>query len=188
MSFSKEEILQFMEESFKYCEKAIENGEIPVGCIFVHNKTKKILYGSHNLTNKIKNANAHCEINCIKYFESHLPFKIENKLENNKIEYIEYKDIKDLLSNCTLFVSCEPCIMCAYALNLVHISGVYFGCYNEKFGGNGSIISIHKDPSFPYKSEGGFLKDKAINYLRGFYAVGNAHAPENKRQRKLKTE
>ena len=85
-----------------------------------------------------------------------------------------------------MFVSCEPCIMCAYALNLVHISGVYFGCYNEKFGGNGSIISIHKDPSFPYKSEGGFLKDKAINYLRDFYAVGNAHAPENKRQRKIK--
>ena len=75
--------------------------------------------------------------------------------------------------------------MCAYALNLVHISGVYFGCYNEKFGGNGSIISIHKDPSFPYKSEGGFLEDKAIDYLRKFYAVGNAHAPENKRQRKL---
>ena len=56
---------------------------------------------------------------------------------------------------------------------------------NEKFGGNGSIISIHKDPSFPYKSEGGFLKDKAINYLRDFYSVGNAHAPENKRQRKI---
>ena len=185
MSFSKEEILHFMKECFKYCEKAIENGEIPVGCIFVHNKTKQILYGSHNLTNKTKNANSHCEINCIKYFESNLPFKI--KIKNNKEEndYIEYAKIEDLLSNCTLFVSCEPCIMCAYALNLVHISGVYFGCYNEKFGGNGSIISIHKDPSFPYKSEGGFLEDEAIDYLRKFYAVGNAHAPENKRQRKL---
>ena len=187
MEFSKEEIIKFIEESFKYCGKAIENGEIPVGCVFVHNKTKQILYGSHNLTNKTKNANAHCEINCIKYFESHLPFKIEIKNEKeNKKEFIEYSKIEDLLSNCTLFVSCEPCIMCAYALNLVHISGVYFGCYNEKFGGNGSIISIHKDPSFPYKSEGGFLKEKAINYLKDFYAVGNAHAPENKRQRKLK--
>ena len=187
MSFNKDEILHFMEECFKYCEKAIENGEIPVGCVFVHNKTKQILYGSHNLTNKTKNANSHCEINCIKYFESNLPFKIKDNKENNEEnQYIEYKKIEDLLSNCTLFVSCEPCIMCAYALNLVHISGVYFGCYNEKFGGNGSIISIHKDPSFPYKSEGGFLEDKAINYLRNFYAVGNAHAPENKRQRKLK--
>ena len=186
MSFSKDEILKYIEESFKYCEKAIENGEIPVGCLFVHNKTKKILYGSHNLTNKAKNANAHCEINCIKYFESHLPFKIE--LDNDKKEYIEYSKIEDLMSNCTLFVSCEPCIMCAYALNLVHISSVYFGCYNEKFGGNGSILSINKDPSFPYKSEGGYLKEKAINYLRDFYAVGNVNAPENKRQTKLKKE
>ena len=172
MSFTKDEIIYFMEECFKYCEKAIENGEIPVGCIFVH-----------NLTNKTKNANSHCEINCIKYFESNLPFKIEKDDKNN---FFEYNKIEDLMSNCTLFVSCEPCIMCAYALNLIHISGVYFGCYNEKFGGNGSIISIHKDPLWPYKSEGGYLEEKAINYLRSFYAVGNEHAPENKRQRKLK--
>ena len=183
MSFTKDEIIYFMEECFKYCEKAIENGEIPVGCIFVHNLTKKILYGSHNLTNKTKNANSHCEINCIKYFESNLPFKIEKDDKNN---FFEYNKIEDLMSNCTLFVSCEPCIMCAYALNLIHISGVYFGCYNEKFGGNGSIISIHKDPLWPYKSEGGYLEEKAINYLRSFYAIGNEHAPENKRQRKLK--
>ncbi len=116
MSFTKEEIINFMQECFKYCEKAIENGEIPVGCIFVHNLTKKILYGSHNLTNKTKNANSHCEINCIKYFESNLPFKIEKDDKNN---FFEYNKIEDLMSNCTLFVSCEPCIMCA--LSLIHI-------------------------------------------------------------------
>ena len=43
MSFTKEEIIFYMEECFKYCQKAIENNEIPVGCIFVHNQTKKIL-------------------------------------------------------------------------------------------------------------------------------------------------
>ena len=179
MSFTKEEINNFMEECFKYCNKAIENGEIPVGCIFVHNLTKQILYGSHNLTNKTKNANSHCEINCIKYFTSKLPYKISD--EKNKVQY-DYNKLEDLMQNCTLFVSCEPCIMCAYALNLIHISKVYFGCYNEKFGGNGSIISIHKDPLFPYNSEGGFLEEKAINYLREFYAVGNSKAPENKIQ------
>ena len=181
MSFTKEEINHFMEECFKYCEKAIENGEIPVGCIFVHNLTKKILRGSHNLTNKTKNANSHCEINCIKYFESNLPFKIEKEDKNN---FYEYTKIEDLMSNCTLFVSCEPCIMCAYALNLIHISGVYFGCYNEKFGGNGSILSIHLGPGKSYESIGGFKKDNFIELLRKFYSVGNLKAPENKRQRK----
>lgn len=176
-SFTEEEILHFIKESFKYCSKAIEAGEIPVGCIFVHNETKQILIGSHNLTNKTKNANSHCEINCIKFFETHLPFKVNEKYE--------YQTVQELMEHCTLFVSCEPCIMCAYALTLVHISKVYFGCYNEKFGGNGSIISVHKDPLWKYESIGGFLEDQAIDYLRKFYAVGNAHAPENKRQRKL---
>ena len=183
MSFTKEDINNFMEECFKYCNKAIENGEIPVGCIFVHNLTKQILYGSHNLTNKKKNANSHCEINCIKYFTSKLPYKISD--EKNKIQY-DYNKLEDLMQYCTLFVSCEPCIMCAYALNLIHISKVYFGCYNDKFGGNGSIISVHKDPLWQYESEGGYLEEKAINLLRNFYSIGNAHAPENKRQRKLK--
>ena len=183
MSFTKEEINNFMEECFKYCNKAIENGEIPVGCIFVHNLTKQILYGSHNLTNKTKNANSHCEINCIKYFTSKLPYKISD--EKNKVQY-DYNKLEDLMQNCTLFVSCEPCIMCAYALNLIHISKVYFGCYNDKFGGNGSIISVHKDPLWQYEIEGGYLEEKAINLLRNFYSIGNAHAPENKRQRKLK--
>ena len=111
-----------------------------------------------------------------------MPFKIEKDKDN----ILEYNKLEDLMSNCTLFVSCEPCIMCAYALSLIHISGVYFGCYNEKFGGNGSIISIHKDPLWSYKSEGGYMEEMAINYLRNFYSVGNEHAPENKRQRKLK--
>ena len=176
MSFTKEEINKFMEECFKYCNKAIENGEIPVGCIFVHNLTKQILYGSHNLTNKTKNAASHCEINCIKYFEKNLPIKI------NKNSYF---DLKQLMNESALFVSCEPCIMCAYALSLINIKEVYFGCSNDKFGGNGSIISINKFHKWIYKSQGGFLKDEAIEYLRNFYIVGNKRAPEKKRQRKL---
>ena len=49
-----------------------------------------------------------------------------------------------MLKDCIVYVTCEPCIMCAYALNLAHIEGVIFGCENDKFGGNGSILSLHK--------------------------------------------
>ena len=48
------------------------------------------------------------------------------------------------MNESALFVSCEPCIMCAYALSLINIKEVYFGCSNDKFGGNGSILSINK--------------------------------------------
>ena len=176
-NFSNEEIEKYMKEAFIQCEKAIKESEIPVGCIFLHIPSKKILIESHNLTNKTRNASSHCEINCINYLEKNIPIKINNIL---------YYDLKKLMNESALFVSCEPCIMCAYALSLINIKEVYFGCSNDKFGGNGSIVSIHKFNLWTYKSEGGFLKDQAIQYLRQFYSVGNKKAPENKRQRKLK--
>ena len=178
-NFSNEEIQKYMKEAFKQCEKAIKESEIPVGCIFLHIPSKKILIESHNLTNKTRNASSHCEIKCINYFEENIPIKINNIL---------YYDLKKLMNESALFVSCEPCIMCAYALSLINIKEVYFGCSNDKFGGNGSIVSIHKFNLWTYKSEGGFLKDQAIQYLRQFYSVGNKKAPENKRQRKLISE
>ena len=178
-NFSNEEIEKYMKEAFKQCEKAIKESEIPVGCIFLHIPSKKILIESHNLTNKTRNASSHCEINCINYLEKNIPIEINNIL---------YYDLKKLMNESALFVSCEPCIMCAYALSLINIKEVYFGCPNDKFGGNGSIVSIHKFNLWTYKSEGGFLKDQAIQYLRQFYSVGNKKAPENKRQRKLISE
>lgn len=50
---------------------------------------------------------------------------------------------------CALYVTCEPCIMCASALSLLGFERVYYGCANDKFGGNGSILSIHQDGCYP---------------------------------------
>lgn len=50
---------------------------------------------------------------------------------------------------CVLYVTCEPCIMCAGALSLLGFERVYYGCANDKFGGNGSILSIHQDGCYP---------------------------------------
>ena len=47
-------------------------------------------------------------------------------------------------SEIDLYVTCEPCIMCAHALAIINIRKVYFGCYNPRFGGNGSILNVHK--------------------------------------------
>jgi tRNA-specific adenosine deaminase 2 len=58
--------------------------------------------------------------------------------------------------------------MCAYALELVKISQVYFGCYNPRFGGNGTILSVNS-----YPSEGGFLEEKCLKILQEFYEEGN---------------
>ncbi|GFS39939.1 cytidine/deoxycytidylate deaminase family protein [Actinidia rufa] len=47
------------------------------------------------------------------------------------------------ISQCSLYVTCEPCIMCASALSILGIKEVYYGCANDKFGGCGSILSLH---------------------------------------------
>ena len=99
--FSKEEISKYMEEVFVECENALNKGEVPVGCVFVDINTKEIIARGHNLTNLTKNAATHAEINCIN-------------------ELFSINDI-NLFENSALFVSCEPCIMCAYALCLVSI-------------------------------------------------------------------
>lgn len=55
---------------------------------------------------------------------------------------------------CDLYVTCEPCIMCAGALSLLGFRKVFYGCGNDKFGGNGSILSIHEDGCHPCCEKG----------------------------------
>ena len=96
-------------------------GEVPVGCVIV--RDGKVIAESHNLTVVKKNATTHCEINCMR------------ELASQGIASFE---------GCTLYVTVEPCIMCAYALHLARIDRVVYGCDNDKFGGTGSILSLHR--------------------------------------------
>jgi len=177
----------YMNEAFKQCEISQENGEVPVGCVFLHLPSMQIIAKGHNLTNLTKNATTHAEINCINYIDNKLNSdERESFLDKYKIELEKNQnEIEKIFNDCVLFVSCEPCIMCAHALSLVRIKKVYFGCENDKFGGNGSILSLNKGPNYTYESIGGFMKEKAIEYFRNFYIRGNAKAPDHKRQRKL---
>ena len=92
----------------------------------------EIVARSHNLTNETKNATTHCEINCIRHMA--------------QVAKSKNIPLSEITTNCTLYVTVEPCLMCAHALNKIQIKRVVFGCSNDKFGGNGSILSIHKHP------------------------------------------
>jgi len=98
---------------------------------------------------------------------------------------------KDVFSKCDLYVTCEPCIMCAAALSMVGFSRVFFGCKNDRFGGCGSLLHLHKPEALPsakhhgFPIYGGILEDEAISLLRSFYDRENFHAPDHKRKRKL---
>jgi len=98
------------------------------------------------------------------------------------------------LAQTTLYVTVEPCMMCASALRQVGIREVFFGCENERFGGCGSVLGVNaliEHPFHPpYKATSGLCREEAIMVLRRFYMTENANAPvpKSKAKRILKTE
>jgi len=101
-----------------------------------------------------------------------------------------------IFRHCHLYVTCEPCVMCAAALATVGIRRVVFGCKNDRFGGCGSLLHLYEkegndDDAVPsratavgYEITSGVLESDAINILRSFYDRENFHAPDSKRKRK----
>lgn len=139
---SQQSHIHFMHEALNMGRRALEKGEIPVGCVIVEHRHDRsiIVAAGSNQTNESRNGTRHAEIVAIESL-----FAAENSALSTTSNELK----RGLLSNCDLYVTCEPCIMCAAALSKLGIRKVYFGCHNERFGGNGSILSVHIDA---YKS------------------------------------
>merc|ERR1719433_837219 len=160
-----------MEAALEQAWKAFKAKEVPVGAVFVRGGT--IVSRVHNLTNEERNATRHCEIIGVDVIMRGLKQK---------------EGITDL-SSFVIYVTCEPCVMCAAALRLVKIRKVFFGCRNDKFGGLGSVLSIHEaQPEDPFHFEvmGGILETLCVDVLRSFYERGNPKLPPSKRHRRTK--
>lgn len=163
----------FMDFALAEGEKALNSEEVPVGCVFVHRSTDVVVARGSNKTNETRNGTSHAEIVAIN-------------------EAIYEKELNpDLFRDCDLYVTCEPCIMCAAALSRLGIQRVVFGCFNERFGGNGSILSIHEDATDPkfdnyhaYSVVSGVCKEQAVDLFQRFYNTENRRAPMEKRKRK----
>lgn len=202
--------IYFMHEALKMGQRALEKGEIPVGCVIVEHQNEQcvIIASGSNQTNESRNGTRHAEIVAIESLFA----------EGNSALSTTMNSPKGMLSNCDLYVTCEPCIMCAAALSKLGIRKVYFGCHNERFGGNGSILSVHTDAYksssaqivagtnasaakssdleqecaalenklyHSYDVEAGLLKGEAIDLFQNFYTSENRRAPEAKRKRKV---
>lgn len=178
MTNSEPEINQFMKAALDMAEEALAAREVPVGCVFVRHS--KIIAKARNRTNELCNATRHAELEAIDAILA------DKELTPHTAEYP--------LSETTLYVTVEPCIMCASALRQMGIAKVYFGCANDRFGGCYGVISVNKDlrhPKHPsYEAVGGYRRDEAIMLLRRFYMSENANAPmpREKANRVLKTD
>ena len=150
--------------AIEQANKAVAMQEVPVGCVFVHD-TLGVIGAGHNLVNEEHDATRHAELVAVDQvlLEDERCFKPE------------------IFAECDLYVTCEPCIMCADALGKIGIRRVVFGCHNKKFGGCGSILSLHEG-RYPIRS--GVMKDEAVALFKSFYSRENGRAPVEKRKRK----
>lgn len=103
---------RFMKEAFRQAEVAYEQGEVPVGAVIV--AKNRIIAKAHNQVELLNDPTAHAEILAITAAAEFLGSKY--------------------LDECTLFVTLEPCVMCAGALNWAQIDTIYYGASDEKRG------------------------------------------------------
>lgn len=173
VEFTAEEI-NFMKIALAEGQIAIEEGEVPVGVVFVHRPDSpkntacsidssvsvsgpgKILGKGHNRTNATKNGTRHAELVIVD-------------------EILARGNPPSVFQECDVYVTCEPCIMCAGALSLLKIRRVVFGCKNDRFGGCGSILSVHGAPHLRhrYVADAGLMENEAITLFKSFYAREN---------------
>lgn len=140
---------KFMKEALKEAKKAYEKEEVPVGAIIV--KDGKIIARAHNLKETKTDTTCHAEILAIK--------KASKKLKAWRLE------------NCEMYVTLEPCSMCAGALIQSRIKKVYIGTMDYKTGACGSIFNLLEDYTFNHKVEyeTGILKEECENILQDFF-------------------
>ncbi len=140
---------KYMKEALKQAKKAYALGEVPIGCVIVHEG--KIIGRGYNRRNTDKNTLSHAEITAIR--------KASKVIGDWRLE------------ECTLYVTLEPCQMCAGAIVQARIPEVVMGCMNPKAGCAGSILNILEMPEFNHQVAvtRGILEDECSEMLKTFF-------------------
>lgn len=145
----EEKQIKYMKEAILEAKKAEELGEVPIGAVIV--KNEEIIARAYNLRESLKNPIAHAEILAIQEAS---------------------KRINDWrLYDCTLYVTLEPCQMCAGALIQSRIKQVVFGTNDPKAGCAGTLLNLLQDNRFNHKVEivKGILENECSNLLKDFF-------------------
>lgn len=139
----------YMKQALKEAEKAYKKLEVPVGAIIV--KNGKIIARAHNQKEEKKDTTKHAEILAIQ--------KASKKLQSWR------------LIDCEMYVTLEPCSMCAGAIINSRIKKIYIGANDEKTGAAGSVLNLFNDYKFNHKVEveKGLLKKECEKILKDFF-------------------
>lgn len=140
---------KYMKEAIKQARRALKVNEVPIGCVIVHND--EIIGRGYNRRMVDKNTLSHAELNAIK--------KASRKLNDWRLD------------DCEMYVTTEPCQMCAGAIVQARIKKVYIGCMNPKAGCAGSIMNLLQVDAFNHQveSESGLLEEECSGLLKEFF-------------------
>ena len=144
----------FMAEALKLARKAFDAGEVPVGAVIVHMPADcppRIIARAHNQVEQLKDATAHAEMIAITQAEEAIG---------------DWR-----LTDCTLYVTKEPCPMCAGAILLARLKRLVFGTPDERAGAAGSAFSIAQSPVMNHTVEvrGGQNAEECALLLKDFF-------------------
>lgn len=140
---------KYMRQALKLAQKAFDLGEVPIGCVIVQNG--KVIGRGYNRRNTDKTVLAHAEITAIK--------KACKKINDFRLE------------DCIMYVTLEPCPMCAGAIVQARIPKLIYGCKNDKAGSAGTVINILDTSGFNHSVEirGGMLDSECSDILKDFF-------------------
>lgn len=152
---------KYMKAALREAKKAYKLDEVPIGCVIVQND--KIIARGYNRRNTDKNTLAHAEVAAIK--------KASKKTGDWRLE------------DCTMYVTLEPCQMCAGAIVQSRLGKVVIGSMNPKAGCAGSVINLLQMKQFNHQVEmvTGILEEECSTMLSGFFQ----ELREKKKQAKL---
>ena len=140
---------KYMREAIRQAKKAYKLDETPIGCVIVYDG--KIIGRGYNRRNTDKSPLAHAEISAIR--------KASKKLGDWRLE------------ECTLYVTLEPCQMCAGAIIQSRVTRVVVGCMNPKAGCAGSVLNLLDVKAFNHQAEltTGVLEEECSALMTGFF-------------------
>jgi len=144
-----EHVYKFMFSALTEAEKALELDEIPVGAVVVH--SNRIIGRAYNQVELLKDPTAHAEMIAITSASNHLKTKF--------------------LDDCDIYVTIEPCVMCAGAILLSRFRNVYFGTFEPKFGAAGSLYNLLEDSKYNHtlKVFSGIYAEESKNLIQNYF-------------------
>lgn len=143
--------VKFMQRALELAQKAAKEDEVPIGAVIVDPSTDSIIAEAYNLSQHTLDATAHAEIEAIR--------QACRRLGQNRLRGMD------------LYVTLEPCTMCAAAISFARIEHLYFGAYDSKGGAVTSGVRFFAAPTCHHRPqvEGGILEAESAQLLKTFF-------------------